>query len=118
MTDVRDTTWAVSPWRRRPGELLTRGDVCHLHVDRAAAERCGVLLGGTPDLVQLENQSERVYRVLWSLSDASAGELRRVVLRPPPTPFNAPRMTEHRDESAKEADCAATRGALNGRRVP
>ena len=31
---------------RRPGELLTRGDVCHVHADRAAAERCGVLLGG------------------------------------------------------------------------
>ena len=28
------------------GELLTRGDVCHVHADRAAAERCGVLLGG------------------------------------------------------------------------
>ena len=77
-----------------PGELLTRRDVCHLHVDRAAAERCGALLGGTPDLLRLETQSERVYRVVWSLSDASGGELRRPVLKPvpPATPFNAPRL--------------------------
>ena len=37
--------------RRAPGELLARGDVCHVHADRAAAERCGVLLGGAPELV-------------------------------------------------------------------
>ena len=40
------------PLRRftgRIGELLTAGDVCHLHEDRAAADRCGVLLGGEPD---------------------------------------------------------------------
>ena len=53
-----------------------------------------VLLGGVPDLVRLENQSERVYRVLWSLSDASGGELRRVALRPPPAPFNALRLAQ------------------------
>ena len=39
-------TWGCRPALRRPGELLTRGDVCHVHADRAAAERCGVLLGG------------------------------------------------------------------------
>ena len=39
-------TWECCPAPRRPGELLTRGDVCHVHADRAAAERCGVLLGG------------------------------------------------------------------------
>ena len=38
-------TWGCCPRRGRPGELLTRGDVCHVHADRAAAERCGVLLG-------------------------------------------------------------------------
>ena len=69
--------WAVSPTRRRPGELVTRGDVCHLHADRESAERCGALLGGVPDLVRLENHTERVYRVVWSLSDASGGKLRR-----------------------------------------
>ncbi len=69
--------WAVSPTRRRPGELVTRGDVCHLHADRESAERCGALLGGVPDLVRLENHTERVYRVVWSLSDASGGQLRR-----------------------------------------
>ena len=25
---------------------MTLGDVCHVHADRAPAERCGVLLGG------------------------------------------------------------------------
>ena len=70
-------TWGVSPVRRRPGELVTRGDVCHLHADRASAERCGALIGGVPDLVRLEKHTERVYRVTWSLSDASGGQLRR-----------------------------------------
>ena len=88
------TMWAVSPQRRRPGDLLTRADVCHLHADRADAERCGALLGGVPDLVRLENQSERVYSVLWSLSDASGGELRRAVPRPPTAAFNAPRLAQ------------------------
>ena len=37
-------TWGCCPAPRRPGELLTRGDVCHVHADRAAAARCGVLL--------------------------------------------------------------------------
>ena len=39
-------TWGCCLATRRLGELLTRGDVCHVHADRAAAERCGVLLGG------------------------------------------------------------------------
>ena len=39
-------TWGCCPAPRRPGELLTRGDVCQVHTDRAAAERCGVLPGG------------------------------------------------------------------------
>ena len=30
----------------RPGALVTAGDVCHLHPARAAAERCGALMGG------------------------------------------------------------------------
>ena len=34
-------TWGVSTARRRPGDLLPRGDVCHLHADRDGAERCG-----------------------------------------------------------------------------
>ena len=56
--------------------MLTRGDVCHLHADRDAAERCGELMGGAPDLIRLEKRSERVWRVLWSLSDAAGGQLR------------------------------------------
>ena len=47
-------TRGCCPAPRRPGELLTRGDVCHVHADRAAAERCGVLLGGAPELVRLD----------------------------------------------------------------
>ena len=46
--------WGCCPSPRRPGELLTRGDVCHVHPDRAAAERCGALLGGAPELVRLD----------------------------------------------------------------
>ena len=89
--------WAVSTQLLRPGDMVTRGDVCHLHADRADAEQCGALLGGTPDLLRLENHSERVYRVLWSLSDASGGELRRrPAPAPAPTPFNEPRLNGRR----------------------
>ena len=47
-------TCGCCPAPRCPGELLTRGDVYHVHASRAEAERCGVLLGGTPELVRLE----------------------------------------------------------------
>ena len=75
-------TWGCCPALRRPGEPLTRGDVCHLHADRAAAERCGVLLGGVllgdaPELVRLDEVRAAVYRVAWSLSSAASGRLRR-----------------------------------------
>ena len=53
-------TWGVSTARRRPGELLTRSDVCHLHADRDGAERCGAAAPGAPDLVRLKQYSERV----------------------------------------------------------
>ena len=86
-------TWAISPVRRRPGELLTRGDVCHLHADRDEAEQCGVEHGGVPELVKLERRSERVWRVVWSLSDASGGELRRPAPVQAAAPFNTPRLT-------------------------
>ena len=75
-------TWAISFDLRRPGDLLTRGDVCHLHDRRAAAEQCGAEHDGIPELLKLERRSERVYRVVWSLSDAAGGELRRPVPRP------------------------------------
>ena len=74
---LRTTSWAISPTRRRPGEFLTRGDVCHLHGDRGGAERCGVALGGTPELVQLEEIRPADYEVVWSLSAAAGGRLRR-----------------------------------------
>ena len=69
--------WGCCPSPRRPGELLTRGDLCHVHADHAAAERCGVLLGGAPDLVRLDGVRPAVYRVEWSLSSAASGRLRR-----------------------------------------
>ena len=80
------TWWAISRKPLRPGALVTAGDVCHLHPDRASAERCGALMGGDPDLVRLEKHTARVYRVLWSLSDVAGGELRKPVpprARPP-----------------------------------
>ena len=70
-------TLGCCPALRRPGELLTRGDVCHVHADRAATEQCGVLLGGAPELVRLDEVRPTVYRVAWSLSSASSGRLRR-----------------------------------------
>ena len=49
----------------------------HVHAGRAAAERCGVLLGGAPELVRLDEVRPAVYRVAWSLSSAASGRLRR-----------------------------------------
>ena len=82
-------TWAISRKPLRPGAVVTAGDVCHLHPDRASAERCGALMGGDPDLVRLEKHTARVYRVLWSLSDVAGGELRKPA--PPPAPPPAKR---------------------------
>ena len=69
-------TWAISTTECRLGELLTHGYGCHLHADRGDAERCGVLLGGTPELVRLNEVRPAVYRVVWSLSTAASGRLR------------------------------------------
>ena len=79
-------TWAISRKPLRPGALVTAGDVCHMHPDRAAAERCGALMGGDPDLLRLEKHTARVYRVLWSLSDVAGGELRKPVRPAAPPP--------------------------------
>ena len=68
--------WAVSPAPRRLGEFLTRGDVCHLHADRGEAEPCGLRLGGTPELVRLDEIRPAVYRVVCSLSHTASGRLR------------------------------------------
>ena len=87
---VRIVTWGISRNPLRPGALVTAGDVCHLHGDRAAAERCGALMGGAPDLVRLENHTARVYRVLWSLSDVAGGELRKPAPPPAPPPAKRP----------------------------
>ena len=87
---VRIVTWAISRKPLRPGALVTAGDVCHLHPERAAAERCGALMGGDPDLVRLEKHTARVYRVLWSLSDVAGGELRKPASPPAPPPAKRP----------------------------
>ena len=88
-------TWAVSPVRRRPGEFLTAGDLAHVGPDRDGAERAGAALGGAPDLLRLEKRSARVWRVLWSLSDTSGGQLRAApadARTAPAGSFNGPRL--------------------------
>ena len=90
-------TWAVSATPRRPGDLLTAGDLAHVGPDRDGAERAGAALGGAPDLLRLEKRSARVWRVLWSLSDTSRGQLRTApsdVRTAPVGPLNAPRLTD------------------------
>ena len=69
--------WAIPPELCRPGDLLTRADVLSLHESRDEAEQCGIEHGRAPELVKLERRSQRVYRVVWSLSDAAGGRLRR-----------------------------------------
>lgn len=70
-------TWAISPELCRPGDLLTRADVHHVCETRDEAEQCGVEQGRAPELVKLKKRSERVFEVVWSLSDAAGGRLRR-----------------------------------------
>ena len=102
-------TWAISRKLLRPGALVTAGDVCHLHPDRAAAERCGTLMGGEPDLVRLEKHTARVYRVLWSLSDVAGGELRKPA--PPPAPPPAKQRVRIWSGNVRISGPAAARAA-------
>ena len=116
---VRIVTWAISRNPLRPGALVTAGDVCHLHPDRAAAERCGALMGGAPDLVRLENHTARVYRVLWSLSDVAGGELRKPAPPPGTATGEAPRRrSELAGERPHKRPCGGARslGAADGGR--
>ena len=48
-----------------------------LYDSRGEAEQYGTEYGGAPELVKLERRSERVYRVVWSLSAAARARLRR-----------------------------------------
>ena len=104
MTTVDDLpdVWAVSATPCRPGELLTRGDVCHLHRDRDAAERCGAGFDGTPDLIRVAaiNRLGRVYRVVWSLSDTAGGTLRAAPAPGHFQPGRAGKAQRDRDELA------------------
>ena len=98
---------------------MTAGDVCHLHPDRAAAERCGALMGGAPDLVRLENHTARVYRVLWSLSDVAGGELRETGAPAGTASREAPRRrSELAGERPHKRPCGGARrlGAADGGR--
>ena len=104
---VRVVTWAISRKPLRPGALVTAGDVCHLHSDRASAERGGALMGGDPDLVKLEKHTARVYRVLWSLSDMAGGELRKPA---PPARTTSSEGTQPRSELAGEPPDRRPRG--------
>ena len=81
------TRWGASAAPRKLGELLTRGDVCHLHAGRDAAERCGLALGGVPELVGLAEVRPAVYRVAWSLSAAASGRLVTRPVRPVVAPI-------------------------------
>ena len=64
--------------------------------------------------VRLEQYSERVYRVLWSLSDTSGGELRRPLVGPAPAgPSGAPRLTAG---AVPDADMIRSRGGCARRR--
>ena len=104
MTTVDDLpdVWAVSATPRRPGELVTRGDVCHLHRNRDAAERCGAGFDGTPDLIRVAaiNRLGRVYRVVWSLSDTAGGTLRAAPAPGCPQPGRGGKAQRDRDELA------------------
>ncbi len=113
-------TWGVSAARRRPGELLTRGDVCHVHGTRAAAERCGAAVEGAPDLVRLERCTERVWRVLWSLSDTAGGKLRAAPSVAPAAPvgaFNGPRLTAASLTDMERIEAAAVALGVDMRRT-
>ncbi len=109
-------TWGVSTARGRPGDMLTRSDLCHVHGTRAAAERCGAAVEGAPDLVRLERYSQRVYKVAWSLSDTAGGELRRPPVEQPAGAFNAPRITAGAVSDADMIRAAADALGVNLRR--
>ena len=68
--------WAVSPTRRKLGDLLTLSDICHIHTERDAAEDCGAQLRGSPDLLKMAQIKPHVFEVTWSLSTAADGRLR------------------------------------------
>ena len=58
-------TWGCCPGAAASWRSADPLDLWHVHADRAAAERCGVLLGGAPDLVRLDEVRPAVYCVAW-----------------------------------------------------
>ena len=60
------TVCGCCPARRHPGRAAYPAATCATCMrNRAAAERCGVLLGGAPELVRLDEVRPAVYRVVW-----------------------------------------------------
>ncbi len=51
---LKTVPWAVSPTRRRLGELPTENDVGHVYENREEAERCGAALGRAPEQERLD----------------------------------------------------------------
>ena len=93
--------------------------------DRAATERCGVLLGGAPELVRLDEVRPAVYRVAWSLSSAASGRLRRrtpglgnhagdVPCRAPGGPAQGGRAVRPPTRSRNAPDLTASRQLIDG----
>ena len=70
--------WAISRKPTRPGAWLGTSDLCHLHPTRVAAERCGIVRPGAPELVavKVDAYRPRLFRVAYSLSHTAAGRLR------------------------------------------
>ena len=69
--------WAICRKSARPGAWVGGSELCHLHPTRGAAEACGVLRPGAPELVAVraEADRQRIYRVVYSLSHTAAGRL-------------------------------------------
>ena len=70
--------WAICRKPARPGALVSRFDLCHLHDACGAAVECGISRPGDPELVAVTvSDRSRLYRVAWSLSHTADGQLRK-----------------------------------------
>ena len=74
--------WSMVRGLRKPGDLLARSDLCHLHDGRAEAESCAIdpkLQRQDRDvvLVARSGSSQYVWVVRRSLSETINGRLRR-----------------------------------------
>ena len=75
--------WSMVRGLRKPGDLLTRSELCHLHDGRAEAESCAIeqmkLQSQDRDvvLVARSGSNQHVWVVRRSLSEIISGRLRR-----------------------------------------